>query len=312
MSGNIIYPGDNINRKREDWERLDELHLTISEFIALTESIPDREWYIDQLLPRNQVMIVFGDPFEGKSMETQKLAIHFATGTPYHGLDVRKCKALYITWEGSVIKIGERFEKMLSPFNILKEDQPYILKLEDPIPINDKKSRDYAKFRNLIQEYTELGVELIIIDSLPWVFKGDINKDVVFDHWWANLTELIYSFNITTIFIAECRKRSRLGKGSEEKYSMDRLKGTARLQYKPYSILQIGKERNRFRNSDSTSKDNREWKDINKLVIHKSKDAQGAFEDLTLTLDVKTLSYNGQHWAWNDLAHAFVAEKLNV
>jgi RecA-family ATPase len=70
--------------------------------LSLTDirNLPDPEWLVSKFLQADSFAVLYGAPGSTKSFWALDIALCVATGTPFHGSDVKKGQALYAAGEG--------------------------------------------------------------------------------------------------------------------------------------------------------------------------------------------------------------------
>ena len=263
--------------------------MALNEFLEATKKMPDRADAIEGILPAEELALLAGDPWQGKSLEHQMLGCAFGQGALYHGLKLKKCRALYITWEGATKGIGKRFKTLAKSY---PSDLLPILKMQSsPIHLNTEQGR--IEMFNIISSVKEKysNLEVLLLDSFPYTCQGNYRQDDIVEAWYEGIMGIARSLQVTPIVIFELRKLTMWGGIPEEYFTPERLKGAKTIGYKAYSIIMTGEAKKQV---------NHEWiDDGHKIVIAKAKDAEAAFEPLTVTLNRTTLLYEGQEWKLN-------------
>ena len=266
----------------------------VDEFIEGCNSMPKQDEIIEGILPKGQVMLLTGDPFEGKSLEVQYLAIAFGFGSEYHGLKVKKCRALYLTWEGSGQGLAARFKKILN--GATPDIKPRIKMLPEPTPFNT--AAGYNMIADILNRTKqEQDIEVVLYDSYPYTITGKLHKDEVVNEWWSIMTKIHYDLQLTPIFIFEQRKLI-WGRDPEERFSLDRLKGAKTLAYKANTVIAIGK--NMVKKWNPEIQKTQHTQDGSLIVALKVKDAVGLFKPLHVDLNRDTCLFNGQKWKFDE------------
>jgi len=278
--------------------------LQLDQFLAQVASLPPSDDVIQGILPRHQVMLLAGDPWQGKSLEIQRLALAFGAGTDYHGLKLEKCRALYITWEGATEGIEERFTKLSE---VLPSDLWPIIKMAShPMQINLAKGEGKDEFYQMLKEQKEKHqVSVVLVDSFPYIFKGNPRRDEDIQSWWEVLQSIALDLELTFIIVWELTKLIFQGETEPEMFNLERLKTAHTTAYKVNTVVAIGELK-------KVVKDKDQGKSVraslgHRIVILKAKDAKGAFEPLKVTLDRDTLCWNGEHWRWDDADKSYRA-----
>lgn len=266
--------------------------MKLNEFMGLVNVLPKQDHIIEVLLPRNQVMLIPGDPWQGKSLELQHLTCGFGAGSTYHGCKLKKYQSLYITWEGSDVGITDRFKKISS---FLHPDIEPLIKLAPyPMPINTAKGQN--DFKSLLDEAakeSEKPIEVVLIDSFTYTFKGNARTDENINEWWSNLQDIIRESDITPIFSWELTKVIFDSRYQQQQFAIERLKTASTTAYKVNTVVAIGEEKKQL-----TSLGHR-------IVVMKCKDSS-QFEPLKVTLN-KNLLWAGQHWELDNVSKIWKA-----
>lgn len=268
--------------------------LRLDEFIKAVDNLPDQDYLIDPILPIGQIMAFVGDPWAGKSLEEQRLAMNIANGDPFHGLPVKKRTPLYLTWEGAAKGIQGRFMHMLD--GTKQKELPYVKMLSSPIYINTGKGK--AEFIKLIQKHqAATGISVVMIDSFPYTCKGRYQEDEVINAWFAAAKEIAQTLNVTLIFVWEFTKPIIFQGEEANPYDLSRLKGAYGVAYKMDTVICIG-------NLHQVTWDKKLKKTVRadmgkRLVVMKSKDLP-PFPPLSIELDPESLFFKGQKWVNKD------------
>jgi hypothetical protein len=275
--------------------------LPLDEFLNAVSNLPPCDELIEGILPKNQVMLIAGDPWQGKSLEIQRLGCAFGAGASYHGLRVAKCRALYLTWEGSTEGVKERFAKIVK--DLRPEIPPIIKLLNEPMPLNKPLGKDqfYTFLSELKKQYN---ITIVLIDSFPYTFNGNPRHDEDIQRWWEALQDIAKKLDLTFIIVWELTKLIFSGNSEPEMFSLERLKTAHTTAYKVNTVVAIGELKKVVR-----GKEKAEWTSIgHRIVILKAKDSKGSFDPLAVTLNRDTLCWNGQRWGWDDINKRYKAE----
>jgi len=93
---------------------------------------PDPPWFIENLVPEFQDLVLHGDPGSRKTFVMLDLMAHAAHAVPWHGRNLTPGKVLYVLGEG-VAGVGKRLRALAHGMGI----DPYDLKIDwVPEPLN--------------------------------------------------------------------------------------------------------------------------------------------------------------------------------
>jgi len=133
-----------------------------------------QEYYIDGIIPKGGVAIVYGDSGAGKSFFVTDMCAHVCTNTKYLGRDVEQTKILYICAEGAVGYRG-RIKALLTKF-------PHMNAVDFCI-IADSPDFSTTKDLKLLKKRIKASLQhygIIVIDSMAQVSaEVDENSSVV-------------------------------------------------------------------------------------------------------------------------------------
>ena len=119
---------------------------------------------VENLMISNGVYLLVSHPKVGKSMFAQQLAFSLTTGEDFLGFKVNPSHVLYITTEGDINQLQDRFKLMNLKPNI---DKLHIIDIDD---IPDFYIRDI-----------ERDIHELTFDKEPLVIIIDMFKDIKFD-----------------------------------------------------------------------------------------------------------------------------------
>lgn len=282
-----MHPEDNGHKSGYEFVTLD-----IDKFLTKGMNMPKQEYIIESILPKEQLMLIAGDPWQGKSLENQGLVCAFGAGGTFHGLQLKKCLSLYITWEGATSGIVDRFRILNMVYR--PKIKPLIKMMPEPIFIDTVEGKEtMLDYINHLKE--KFPLEVILMDSFPYTCKGDYRKDKTIDSWFVNLMEISRECQITPIVVYECRKLTIQGQAPEDFFTLERLKGAKNIAYKAHTVIMVGEEKKQQRQKGVIK-----WISAgHKIHVAKSKDS-APLETLSVRLDRATLQYTGQKWIWDE------------
>jgi archaellum biogenesis ATPase FlaH len=272
------------------------------DFIEYVNKLPHQEDLIEAILPYNEVMIICGAPFKGKSLEAQRLACQFPSGGTYHGLKVEPCEAAYITWEGSPTKIGRRFKSFIK--NVPLEKHPVIHKLDTPTYLNTPEG--YEAFIKVITDIRIIrNIKVIIVDSFSYTIDGDYKTDAIVNRWWEAVQKLSNTLELTFIFVWEFTKPIIFRGEEVNPYDLSRLKSAYTTAYKVNTVVAMGEISNVVKVGGKPQRIK-----TPQIVIMKAKDSE-QFPPLAVTLNKNTLCYDGEIWQFDKTSDGYIVVPSN-
>ena len=172
--------------------------------------VPEREWFVEGLIPHKTVTLLSGDGGLGKSLLMQQLAIAAATGTNWLGLETRKCKTFALFCEDSTDELLRRQHAICTSQSIELGDCYNFACLSghgiDPVLMdfsNGNLGKQTDLFDTLCKFFDRWEPELIIIDTAADTFAGDeIRRIQVRNFINRCLNVLAQKYNATVILTA--------------------------------------------------------------------------------------------------------------
>jgi hypothetical protein len=151
---------------------------TQSRFTPLSLSeigeLPPLEWLIDNLVPEDGLVVLYGEPAAGKSFVALDWGLSVATGAPWLGHKVKQGEVVYIYAEG-VRGLKARADAWLQEHG--KADPPSFRAVRVPVNIPDPNERgEFVKAVRSVSKHPRL----IIIDTLARNF-GEGNESAAQD-----------------------------------------------------------------------------------------------------------------------------------
>ena len=159
---------------------------------------------VENLMISNGVYLLVSHPKVGKSMFAQQLAFSLTTGEDFLGFKVNPSHVLYITTEGDINQLQDRFKLMNLKPNI---DKLHIIDIDD---IPDFYIRDIERdIHELTFDKEPLFIIMDMFKDIKFDTSYDINNyqeinDVVF----RKLKELCRKYNSTLLVTHHLNKRN--------------------------------------------------------------------------------------------------------
>jgi hypothetical protein len=171
------------------------------------EALPDLEWLVEGVLPKNALAILYGEPGCGKSFVALSMALANASDRPWLGRTTRQTETLYIAAEGV---LGLR-NRLLAYGQVYGFSSNAIRFLPSPIQIMDPKQ--IGALHDLKQHNFSPG--LIIVDTLSRVAVGaDENSAKDMSQVVAGFDDLKRRLDATMLVIHHTVKQGGYERGS--------------------------------------------------------------------------------------------------
>jgi len=180
------YMGDNVSSDNEPtspWPDEDPYAIfddeapVIPQFRTLSlrdiQQLPDPEWLVSRFLQADSFAVLYGAPGSTKSFWALDIALSIATGTQFHGSDVKKGQALYAAGEG-LRGLKWRIESwMLAHPDVSEDDILSNLRIIPDVPHLLDKSHT-ARLLNTaeIMAEKETPLRIVIIDTWARALVG--------------------------------------------------------------------------------------------------------------------------------------------
>ena len=144
--------------------------------------IPQRQWLVEDLVPLENVTMLYGDGGTGKSLLALQLAVATAGGQAWVGRDVRSGSALFISAEDDLHELHRRLAAAATGAGLTLQDLDRLtlrsLAGEDAIiGTFDRAGRLAATglFGEIEAQVVRDGPALIVLDTLNDLYAGDEN-----------------------------------------------------------------------------------------------------------------------------------------
>lgn len=137
--------------------------LSISEVL----SMPPPSWLINDWLPMNSLILIYGDPASGKTFTALGIAEAIATGMAWNGKKVTQGTVLYIAGEG-VSGLGKRIRALATRNPEIFDANIFIIPAA--VDLADQAEEVVSRARDLMEVHSN--VVLVIIDTLSRTFGG--------------------------------------------------------------------------------------------------------------------------------------------
>lgn len=146
--------------------------------------VPDRPWLVRDWIPRRQVTLLSGDGGAGKTICALILQVAAATGQPWFGLDVERCRSLGLYAEDDDDELHHRLADIVS---LTGTDWTALCDMHWRSVVNDDETalveadhtgaiRPTAYFRRVRQAALAFRARLLILDAATNFYGGDENR----------------------------------------------------------------------------------------------------------------------------------------
>lgn len=133
------------------------------------QTVPDPEWLIEDVLPKQSVTVLWGDPAAGKSFIAMDFAMSVATNTNWFGNKVEPGNVLYVLGEGAS-GMKQRANAWVKEHGRYPEDE--LLWVTKMLNMFDENQVEAVK-----QIAKEHEARLVIIDTLARAMAGHSEND---------------------------------------------------------------------------------------------------------------------------------------
>lgn len=154
--------------KEEVKARLSPLKVTAisdEDILEFNPDLGDEDWFIPDLLPRGETVLLFGPPNAGKSFAGIDLVMGLATGTQAWGRDIEQGKALYLAGEG-IRRLAVR-QRAWEVFNQKTASKEQVQLRKMRLLLGSDES--VAQHRELAKNF---GADLIVVDTMMRASEG--------------------------------------------------------------------------------------------------------------------------------------------
>jgi RecA-family ATPase len=139
-----------------------------------TMTIPPPEFYVQDILPKQGIMLLFGSPKVGKSFIAKQLGFSIATGDEFLGFPTAQCKTMIAQFEISRRAYQWRLKRMLESYAGLNEGHLFTTSPGQLYLDQDENFNPFAL------DVRRIAPNVLILDCLQACFGGDENdsKDI--------------------------------------------------------------------------------------------------------------------------------------
>lgn len=235
------YYSDNKPKEEEPiLEKNDSDIEDASRINSLTEimgmNIPKREFIVENIIPRNSVVLIYGYGGKGKSWVSLELALSISSGKKAFGkYIVQPTKTLYMDKENGLQRAYGRIQRVCKGSEI-EPNNLFFYKLDPNFKLDSEylQSDDAREFYNFIEEND---IEVIIFDSTRDFLAGDENSSKDVDTFFEYV-KLLRKNKHTPILLHHTRKPNQQGKYATSDYD---IRGSGNFSQQVDTTIQVDK-----------------------------------------------------------------------
>jgi RecA-family ATPase len=184
--------------------------------VLIHQNLPRPEFYIEDILPKQGVMLVYGNPKVKKSWLVSHMGYAIATGDNWLGLHTTQGRVFMGQFEISPYSYANRMQSMGRHFqlqdNMYFETSPGLCYLEEP--------ENYNRLKEVINRVEPA---VIFLDCMAACFGGDENDSREMAHFIEIATDLRALHNSSLVIVHHTNKNILTNN------SVDRARGHSRL-----------------------------------------------------------------------------------
>lgn len=189
---------------------------------------PERRFLVKDWIIRGAAGLLGGQDGVGKSLVAQLLGTCAATGIPFLGLDVDRCRAIYITCEDPSEELHRRQESINAGLGVTMADlkgwfKTHSLKGEigNELATFDSSGRlsPTARYEQVRRAVLDFGAELVFIDNAAHVFSGNENARHDVATFLGLLERLSIEIDGAVVLLAHPNKQHSQGNKQGNEYS---------------------------------------------------------------------------------------------
>ena len=158
---------------------------------------PERQWIVQDWLPVGVATADYGDGGMGKTLLAQQLQTSCATGTPWCGLAVQRCRSIGLYCEDDPDELHRRQERICTALGIDMrdlEDMRWISGVgQDNALVDstgDSRMRRTPRLDKLLDLVRKHDARLVVLDTAADLFLGNENDRGQVRHFIGQLTAL--------------------------------------------------------------------------------------------------------------------------
>ena len=182
----------------------------------IRQNLPRPQFYIQDILPKQGVMLLYGSPKVKKSWLSEYIAFCISLGVDCLGLRTEQAKVFIAQFEISPLAYHWRLKDMAQHFelqdNFLFEASPMLLYLDEE-----------ENFNRFMASLGNIQPKVIILDCLAACFGGDENNGEDMARFIEKMSILKQEFDASLIIVHHTNKQDMVSS------SVNRARGHSRL-----------------------------------------------------------------------------------
>lgn len=144
--------------------------------------IPPRVWEVEQLIPKGEVTLLYGDGGTGKTLVMHQYAVAASAGVRWLGQPTRPARVMCFFCEDGEDELQRRHADILASLGLSHSDTGGRLRIasrrqtDNLLALWDRSSgamQHQKVFSQLLTDAKEFGAEVIILDTIADIFGGD-------------------------------------------------------------------------------------------------------------------------------------------
>lgn len=147
------------------------------------QPVPDREWIVEDWIPRGEVTALYGDGGTGKTLLAQQLITACAVGKNWLGLNTHSCTALGVFCEDTKEELHRRQDAINRAYDCSMSDleESHLLPRHSRDNFmmgfeGDSNGVTTDFYASVYQYARNVGASLIVLDTIAQIFAGNENN----------------------------------------------------------------------------------------------------------------------------------------
>lgn len=174
-----------------------------------SDQTPQPPEIISGILPRETVLMVYGETATGKTLLCLNMGMSLAMGEPWHNLQISDSHSvLYILAEGGYFSLRERIKKLVTASKLPPEGRFFLWPVR---PFNILESAHYSEISRVIAKYSP---DVIIFDPLRKLHQEDENDNGKMEAVMSRLRSFVTGQGRSLIVVHHTNKAIQSARGA--------------------------------------------------------------------------------------------------